>query len=152
MVPIAVESSQHHVGGVQRVDKVRWESIFLFNCVWPPEKGENNLKCCGYLHFHVLKYETGIFVSLLKWPHYEPCRSLPVRQLAKQDCVCACYVLHKRAVPPEDVPIKMQSRLQSFLTNFCRNGLSMWREPCRNCCYAFTALKEEDLTCDIKLT
>lgn len=37
-----MESSQHHVGGVQRVDEVWWEGILLFNCVRPPEKGENN--------------------------------------------------------------------------------------------------------------
>lgn len=41
-VPITVESSQHHVGGVQWVDEVWWESVLLFNCVWPPKKGKNN--------------------------------------------------------------------------------------------------------------
>lgn len=40
MVPIAVESSQHHVRGVQRVDEVWREGVLLFNCVGPPEKAQ----------------------------------------------------------------------------------------------------------------
>lgn len=39
LIPIAVESRQHHVCGVQRVDEVWREGILLFNRVWPPEKG-----------------------------------------------------------------------------------------------------------------
>lgn len=42
MIPIAVESSQHHVRGVQRVDEVWREGILLFYRVWPPEKGQKN--------------------------------------------------------------------------------------------------------------
>lgn len=38
VIPVAVESSQHHVCGVKRVDEVWREGILLFNCVWPPEK------------------------------------------------------------------------------------------------------------------
>lgn len=44
MIPVAVESSQHHVCGVQRVDEVGWEGVFLFDRVWPPatrQKTEN---------------------------------------------------------------------------------------------------------------
>lgn len=40
MIPIAVESSQHHVCGVQRVDEVWRKGVLLFNRVWPPEKGQ----------------------------------------------------------------------------------------------------------------
>lgn len=39
---MAVERSQHHVGGVQRVDEVGWERILLFDCVRPPEKGQKS--------------------------------------------------------------------------------------------------------------
>lgn len=38
--PIAVEGSQHHVCGVQRVDEVWWKGILLFHCIWPPVKTE----------------------------------------------------------------------------------------------------------------
>lgn len=64
-------------------------------------------------------------VSDLKWPHYQPCSSLPVRQLAKQYWVCARYVLHKRAVLPEDAPILIQSRVffDRFLSETAENDL-----------------------------
>lgn len=38
MIPIALESSEHHVCGVQRVDEVRREGVLLFHRVRPPEK------------------------------------------------------------------------------------------------------------------
>lgn len=50
LIPVAVERSQHHVCGVQRVDEVWWEGILLFNCVWPPEKRQKAKKIYKYIY------------------------------------------------------------------------------------------------------
>lgn len=151
-----MESSQHHVGGVQWVDEVWWESILLFNCVRPPEKGENKPNvgpAVGTCTFMCSNMKQGFSWNLLA----SEAASLRTVPLVPSEVVGKTMFVHaicciKELSPPEDIPIKIQSRLQSYLTNFCRNRLSMWRERCRNCCYTSTALKEEDLTCDIMLT
>lgn len=71
------------------------------------EKGQKNPNvgaAARYLRFDVLRHETGLF----PWDRLvSEVASLPTapltpreRQLAKQVCVCARYVLHKRATPP----------------------------------------------------
>lgn len=65
-VPVAVESSQHHVCGVQRVDEVRREGILLFHCVWLPvdrkqrtvvhrESVQLHTQCVSLVHPHTIK-------------------------------------------------------------------------------------------------
>lgn len=114
-----MESSQHHVGGVQRVDEVWWESILLFNCVRPPKKGENNsnaVTAVGTCTFMCSNMKRGFSWNCLasEVASLQTVPLAPVRQLAKQYCVCARYVLHKRAVPPVNVPIKIVQVAELF--------------------------------------
>lgn len=58
-------------------------------------KRERTIQTWALLSAQIWNGDFGGIVSHLKWPHYEACRSLPVRQLAKK-ILCLC--LHKRAV------------------------------------------------------
>lgn len=68
-VPVAVESSQHHVCGVQRVDEVRREGILLFHSVWSPVDGkQDSYSQQEKTHSHTLS----MFLSHTNTPpHYE---------------------------------------------------------------------------------